>query len=289
MDTAIEKETKTEKEREINEHELPVQSIRALCPHCKTGQLLLNPEKKDIQCRTCGGSYPVVHGIIDLLYDSSVQQIPAAVPMEWGWMVQIYETRLWRSGPFNTIMMGISFEKEYNIIVEAMGITGNETVLDLACGPGMYARPLSKIVLNGIVIGLDLSWPMLNYTQFKAHTEGLSNLVLIHGSATDLPFLDHEFDVVNCCGALHLFPQVSTVQGIYRVLKPGGRFTVGTTNQLIPGWVGRKVYNYLHEHGWPKYFLTNELLSLFKQAGFTDITIHHAKRYWHIVSAVKPE
>lgn len=261
--------------------------LKIVCPTCKAGELALESMNSEAHCTHCDASFPVRNRLIDLLPDSS--QPPMAAPMEWGWMVRLYETRWWRTGPLNSTFFGISFDKEYELIVQAMNLTGDETLLDLACGPGMYARPLARKLNRGTVVGLDLSTPMLNYTSFKAQAEGLLNLLLIHGSATDLPFPDNQFDVINCCGALHLFPELSTVQGICRVLKPGGRFTVGTTRRLLQGPVGRRIYDYLYRRGGVKYFYQDELESLFSQAGLTNVTCHYAKRYWHIMSAVKPE
>lgn len=276
-----------ETEMKEMEYDRSAQHVRIVCPACKTGELSLESVTSEVHCVNCGASFPVRNRIIDLL--PTAQQIPVAVSMEWNWMVRIYETRWWRAGPFNSITTGISFKKEYKTLVQAMNLEGNELVLDLACGPGMYARPLARELQHGTVVGLDLSLPMLSYTTVQAQNEGLYNLLLIHGSATDLPFPDNQFDAVNCCGALHLFPELSTVQGICRVLKPGGIFTVATTRQLIKGRLGRRLYDYLHTHGWPKYFLQEELESLLTQAGFVDVTFHHAKRYWHVVSAVKPQ
>lgn len=266
---------------------IPIQQVSIICPTCRKGHLNLNSDNSKVFCTNCGASYPVWNSLVDLLPESS--QVPMAAPMEWGWMVQIYETRWWRSGPLNTMFFGISFDKEYEMIVRAMNLKGDETLLDLACGPGMYARPLAKTLNRGIVVGLDLSMPMLSYTNFKAQTEGLSNLLLIHGSAKDIPFPDNQFDVVNCCGALHLFSELDTVRGIYRVLKPGGRFTVATTRRLLQGPVGKRIYDYLYRRGGVKYFYQDELELLFSQAGLTNVTCHYARRYWHIMSAVKPE
>lgn len=270
-------------ELEMKEKTIPVTIV---CPACK-GELSYT--KTHVRCSTCSAVYPVRDNVVDLLPGSPSLQIPAAKSMEWGWMVKMYETKLWRKSILNTLLFGISFDKEYKTIVKAQNFSGSETILDLGCGPGMYARPLAQTLHNGYVVGLDLSMPMLSYAAWKAQTEGILNLLLIHGSAKDLPFIDSQFDAINCCGALHLFPEPPTMQGIYRVLKPGGCFTVATTRQLIPGPLGKKLYNYLYHHGWPKYFLHTELESLLGQAGFINVRFLHEKRYWHVVSAVKPE
>jgi len=268
---------------------IPAQNVRVVCPTCKTGELALKSEN-EVYCADCNASFPVENRVINLLPGIQSHQRLVALSMEWNWMARIYETRLWRKNPlFKHTILGISFEDEYKTIVQAMDLKGDETLLDLACGPGMYARPLARKLNSGIVVGLDLSIPMLNYTSRQAHSEGLSNTLLIRGNAKDLPFPDNQFDVINCCGALHLFPEPSVVQGVCRTLKPGGRFTIGVARNPFQSHMMKKFYDYCYSKGWAKAFPQKELESLLNQGGLTNVTYHYAKRYWFIVSAEKPE
>lgn len=287
MEKNTKKLQKSEQNKSNSGH-LPAYEVTVVCPDCKKGHLQFPPVHNKAVCSYCSRVYPARTRFVDLLYGPD-ERIPASIPMEWGWMAEMYETRLWRRGILNSLFFRISFKKEYTILVEAMDITTSGTVLDVACGPGMYAHPLAKKLTNGTVVGLDISMPMLNYASAKSKKEELDNLLLIHGSAKDLPFLEYEFDVVNCCGALHLFPQISTVKGFYTVLKPGGRVTVATARQPLQFTWAKKLSDYLHKKGWAKYFHRDELETLFSTAGFTNITFHHAKGYWFLVSAVKPQ
>ena len=45
--------------------------------------------------------------------------------------------------------------------------TDRSRMLDLACGTGVFARPMARTA--GMVVGFDLSWPMLNRAQRLAH------------------------------------------------------------------------------------------------------------------------
>jgi len=142
-------------------------------------------------------------------------------------IIQLYESRLWRRNPFVALLMGITFEQEYQTILQAARLTGSETILDLACGPGTYAMRLAPEVTDGVVFGLDLVWPMLTYGKRRMERDGPSNVILLQGDASALPFSGDHFDVVNCCGALHLFANLDAVlHEINRVLKGGGRFTL---------------------------------------------------------------
>jgi len=162
-------------------------------------------------------------------------------------------------------------------------------MLDLACGPGIYSRPFAQKLSRGYIVGLDLSEPMLDYASSRARDQGLDNLLFIHGNAQELPFPDNEFDVVNCCGAIHLFPDLPrALSEIRRVLKPGGCFTTAAFRNWLPGESSKKFSKWYFQRVGIYHFRPDELEALLKQAGLNNVECHHAKRYWLIMSAVKP-
>lgn len=148
-------------------------------------------------------------------------------------IVRIYESRLWRRSRVAKAAMGIAFEEELERVSKAAQLDDAQRVLDLACGSGIYSRPFARALppqpgspLQTRVVGLDISRPMLAYAEEARRREGLDQLRLVRGSALHLPFRSGIFDVVNCCGALHLFPEVPRVlEEVHRVLAAGGRFT----------------------------------------------------------------
>jgi len=133
---------------------------------------------------------------------------------------------------------------------------------------------------------------MLNYASSRARAEGLENVLLIHGDALSLPFPDNQFDVVTCCATIHLFPipdLLVALKEVSRVLKPGGRFTTASLRNWIPGRLSKKFVNWYSKKVGTNYFHPEDLEWLFKQAGLNNIECHHARRYWLVMSAVKPE
>jgi len=185
-------------------------------------------------------------------------------------------------------VMGISFEDEYKTIVEAAKLTGKETLLDLACGPGIYTRPLARKLDQGRVVGLDLSRSMLQFARDRAKEQGLRNIVFVRGNAMALPFSDDEFDVVNCCGAIHLFPDVPRAfREVGRVLKPGGIFLSATLRRK-PGRMGKGLAGLRQRVAAIDSFQQDELDLHFRRAGLQDTQCHHDKRAWLIMTAVKP-
>jgi ubiquinone/menaquinone biosynthesis C-methylase UbiE/uncharacterized protein YbaR (Trm112 family) len=266
--------------------------LRILCPNCKTGQLALESEAdSEIHCRDCSASFPVIDGVIGLLPASSHRRSLSQSLMEWKPFIEIYESRWFRKGPGFSLISGISFDREYEMIIQAAKLEGDEILLDLGCGSGIYSRSFAKRLNRGMVVGLDLSVPMLSYASSRARAEGLENLLFIHGDALELPFPENEFDVVTCCATIHLFPipdLLRVLKEVNRVLKPGGRFATAALRNWIPGQFSRKFVNWYSQKVGTNYFHPEDLESLFQQAGLNNVECHHAKRYWLVMSAIKP-
>jgi len=266
--------------------------LRILCPTCGTGQLTVESKSTgEIHCADCVTSFPVVDGVIDLLPVSSRRRSLSQAVMEWEPFVHIYEGKWFRKGPGFPLISGISFDKEYEIITQAAKLEGDEILLDLGCGSGIYSRLLSKSLSDGIVVGLDLSVPFLNYARSQARAEGIENLLLIHGDALHLPFPDNQFDVVISCATIHLFTipdLLMALKEVTRVVKLGGYFAAASLRNWMPGQQLKKFVDWYSGRVGTNYFHPEDLESLFKQAGLSNVKCHHAKRYWLIMSAVKP-
>ena len=104
--------------------------------------------------------------------------------------------------------------------------------LDLGCGTGRLARRISPLGYR--TIGIDLSGPMLDEFQTKAGNDPASGI--IRANMLDLSFLkDHVFEYVACLFSsfgMMLDPKDRLVmlQGVFRVLKPGGTLVLHVHN-----------------------------------------------------------
>jgi len=142
-------------------------------------------------------------------------------------IVFIYE-KLWRPiGYF--LASSRSFSREREAIVQFSKDCGANPVLDLASGTGVFTRPLARQD-DRLVVGVDMSWPMLAHAQRLIRKEGAQNILFIRATVFDLPFKNASIPYVNCCGALHLFDRPdAALKEIARVLMPGGFMSVQTT------------------------------------------------------------
>jgi SAM-dependent methyltransferase len=256
------------------------------CPKCKSA-FCARSDEHSFSCTKCAATYPVSGGVVDLIPELKLERSRAQALMEWPPMVKIYEGRLWRRSFWQgDLLLGISFDREEAIILREAKIEEGSTVLDLACASGIFARTFARIAKQGRVVGLDLSLPMVELATRKAADHGLENLTYLRGTAQELPFEAATFDVVNCCGALHLFPDVSqALQEIGRVLKPGGRFTTATFRRR------KGVAGAAHTAGLESIGVNSHtpdgLKHALSEVGLGDVRVHHDSARWMILSSAK--
>jgi ubiquinone/menaquinone biosynthesis C-methylase UbiE len=122
-------------------------------------------------------------------------------------------------------------------LLNAVPWRGDEQVLDVGCGHGLFLLAAAKRLARGKAIGVDL-WQKEDQagncreaTWQNAILEGVTDQVeLKDGDARQLPFADGSFDVILSSWALHNIynkaERDQAVRQIVRVLKPGGRLVL---------------------------------------------------------------
>ena len=104
-------------------------------------------------------------------------------------------------------------------LVDAAGIDGGKSVLDVACGTGIVARTaLDRVGPEGAVTGLDRNQAMLTVAGRVA-----PEIDWHLGDAAALPFDDQSFDAVTCQMALMFVPdRRQALAEMARVVRAGG-------------------------------------------------------------------
>jgi demethylmenaquinone methyltransferase/2-methoxy-6-polyprenyl-1,4-benzoquinol methylase len=117
------------------------------------------------------------------------------------------------------------FESEAkNTAVENLELAPGQKLLNVGLGTGSEQQDfLSCIVPGGTVIGIDLSFKMLQVASVT------SKGFLCQGDARDLPFTKASFDRIYCAFVLDLVNEEEIpawLAGFRRVLKPGGKMVL---------------------------------------------------------------
>lgn len=101
-------------------------------------------------------------------------------------------------------------------------------VLDIGCGPGQILLKLALRKPNIQLIGIDLSWIMIQEALKKVNKTSLrSRISLLVGDAKCLPFENESFDLVLCNSVLHHSSNsLGLLNEITRVIKPTGALLV---------------------------------------------------------------
>ena len=108
------------------------------------------------------------------------------------------------------------------------GIKSGDTVIDLGSGAGndcFVAR--SETGESGKVIGIDFTPAMVEKARANAETLGFNNVEFREGDIEKMPVTSNVANVIVSNCVLNLVPNKDGVfKEIYRVLKPGGHFSI---------------------------------------------------------------
>ena len=114
-----------------------------------------------------------------------------------------------------------SHENLLQLMVECANVQPHNTVLDIACGPGIVSCYFARHTSH--VTGLDIVPAMVERARQLQAERQLSNIDWKLGESTTLPFADDSFDRVVTRFSFHHYmePQIAIAE-MMRVCKPGG-------------------------------------------------------------------
>ena len=111
------------------------------------------------------------------------------------------------------------------ILIKLSEVCQNDTVLDVACGPGMVACEFARHA--GHVTGIDITPAMIEQAEKRQRELKLENLTWTVGDAVPLPYADNSFSlVITRYSFHHLLSPEKALSEMIRVCRPGGRVMV---------------------------------------------------------------
>jgi len=239
-----------------------------ICPLCKSNLEYLNLY---YFCHSCRSKFIIENGIPDFLTHIPIERenliLQSVTVIDK--LAKIYETNLWYPIVYH-VFGGIripSVKDTIKKLIDMIEITKGIGI-DIACGTGLYMRPLAEKIDQ--VYGIDISKGMLNKAKKNAHEQNIKNIELARAKVEKLPFPNEYFDAACCSGALHLFPDtLSALKEISRVLKAGGPFAVMTFIRRR-FFKNKFVYKHLKEKHGAIIFEITELKNWLEISGFED-------------------
>jgi demethylmenaquinone methyltransferase/2-methoxy-6-polyprenyl-1,4-benzoquinol methylase len=158
-------------------------------------------------------------------------------------------------------------ERFRQLALQGLTINSDTKVLDLCCGSGQATQLLVKLSQN--VTGLDAS-PL----SLQRAKQNVPQAEYVEAFAEEMPFTDNEFDLVHTSVALHeMQPEQlrKIIKEVYRVLKPGGVFTLvdfhNPSNPLFLPSVWLFLWLFETETAWQ--LLKTDLPGLLVETGFS--------------------
>jgi ubiquinone/menaquinone biosynthesis C-methylase UbiE len=229
--------------------------------------VLLRPEYRD------AGQIDSSRGYLDVLVRDLDQEGLVQGFMRTSAVSRIYEA-WWRPafGRLAKGALGPGMAEEYRIARLLLGLRPGDGVLDVACGPGNFSRQFARAVTaTGLVVGVDVSRPMLERAVQQTRAAALHNVAFVHADATVLPFRDESFDAVCCFAALNLFEEpFKALDHMRRVLTRGGRIAIFTSCRGRSRMT-RGLESTLAARGGVRMFDQDEVVDALRERGFDRI------------------
>jgi len=111
------------------------------------------------------------------------------------------------------------------LLVEFSRAGADDTVLDVACGPGLVVGAFAKVVRHAS--GIDLTPAMIDKAREHAAALSLTNVTWHVGNVAALPFPDRSFSLVVSRFAFHHFVDpLGVLREMARVCMRGGRVVI---------------------------------------------------------------
>lgn len=185
--------------------------------------------------------------------------------MEIGHREKILDQFTRQAVPFSSAP-AIRNQEALNRIVELAGAGIDDTVLDVACGPGLLVCAFARVVRHAT--GIDLTPAMLEQARELERQQGLQNVTWRQGDVLPLPFEDGQFSIVSARFAFHHFLDPLAV--LKEMRRVGGRIVVADSAPAREKADAFNAMERLRDPSHVRAMPVEELRGMFRSAGLSE-------------------
>ncbi len=182
-------------------------------------------------------------------------------------------TKMEGYNPDADLGLGCGLPTEYARLKEG------DTVIDLGSGAGNDCFIARSIVgEKGRVIGIDFTETMIDKARINVEKLGYNNVEFRQGDIEHMPVTANVADVIVSNCVLNLVPNKNNVfKEIYRVLKPGGHFSI--SDVVLAGELPEQLQNVAEMYAGciSGAIQREEYLNLIHSNGFRNVTVQKQK------------
>jgi SAM-dependent methyltransferase len=161
---------------------------------------------------------------------------------------------------------GIVDAAALRLLVEFAGAGPEDTVLDVACGPGIVACAFAQVARQ--VTGIDITPAMLDLARARQRELGLQNLTWDAGDVLPLPYRDGSFSLVVSRFAFHHFLDPGAVlREMIRVSRAGGSIVIADSAPAVNKAAAFNAMERLRDPSHARAMPLDELRTLMLDAG----------------------
>jgi ubiquinone/menaquinone biosynthesis C-methylase UbiE/ribosomal protein S27E len=206
------------------------------CPACGNDDFEIG--SSTITCTACQRQFNLQDGVADLAPPHVPDRSMTQRLMEARFYAQFYEDVM--RPRLTGVVSDRTLREEYRLSADYLDLGPDTRLLDVACGTANFTRYFAqRLGLAGVtgpdvsqplVVGMDISWPMLETARNYLRREGLEEeIFLVRGDATRIPVKRGAYNRIHCSGSLHMMVDIDeALRNFARVLEPGGVCVIGT-------------------------------------------------------------
>ncbi|MGD1003501.1 MAG: class I SAM-dependent methyltransferase [Minisyncoccia bacterium] len=125
----------------------------------------------------------------------------------------------------------------FHYIAKEFNLDGNGRLLDLGCGTGQLAIPLSKYFQE--IIAVDPEQEMLDEGKKAARKAKVKNVIWKKGSSQNLNAKMGKFHLVVMGHSFHWMDQKKTLATLYKMIEPGGGIVIASDLRSDTTWTSQ--------------------------------------------------